>query len=115
MVELRADKAPKSVDNFVQYVNAGFYDGTIFHRVISGFMIQGGGYDVKGTERPTSPPIENESKNGVSNVRGTIAMARTGDAGDKKAEGSGIEDGAGDVEAMLGAARLREGHRAHQC
>jgi peptidyl-prolyl cis-trans isomerase A (cyclophilin A) len=79
VVELDAAKAPKSVDNFVQYVKAGHYDGTVFHRVISSFMIQGGGMTSDLKEKPTRPPIPLESKNGLNNVRGTIAMARTGD------------------------------------
>ncbi len=79
VIELFPGQAPKTVANFLHYVRNHHYDGTIFHRVISGFMIQGGGYDVKGTEHPTEPPIQNESKNGLSNTRGTIAMARTGD------------------------------------
>ncbi len=79
VVELRADKAPKSVDNFVQYVNAGFYNGTIFHRVISGFMIQGGGFTPDMAQKTTRAPIASESNNGLHNVRGSIAMARTAD------------------------------------
>lgn len=79
VIELDPDKAPKTVDNFLKYVKEGHYDGTVFHRVIAGFMIQGGGYDASGAERPTRPPIENESNNGLKNERGTIAMARTGD------------------------------------
>ena len=78
-LELDADKAPDTVANFVQYVKAGHYDGSVFHRVIKGFMIQGGGYDERYTQRPTRAPIENEAKNGLKNARGTIAMARTGD------------------------------------
>lgn len=78
-IELNAEKAPKSVANFVQYVKAGHYNGVIFHRVIDGFMIQTGGYDAKLAQRPTKPPIPLESHNGLSNIRGTLAMARTGD------------------------------------
>jgi peptidyl-prolyl cis-trans isomerase B (cyclophilin B) len=76
---LVAEKAPKSVANFLTYVNAGFYDGTIFHRVISGFMAQGGGYSADYKERPTRAPIPNEANNGLKNKRGTVAMARTPD------------------------------------
>jgi peptidyl-prolyl cis-trans isomerase A (cyclophilin A) len=76
-VELDAAKAPKTVDNFLAYVKAGHYDGTIFHRVIDGFMIQGGGFDPKMQERPTRAPIPLEARNGLRNERGTIAMART--------------------------------------
>ena len=79
-IGLHKDKAPLSVDNFIKYVRAGHYDGTIFHRVIPKFMIQGGGYEPEmGEERPTRPPIKNEAKNGLSNRRGTVAMARTSD------------------------------------
>jgi cyclophilin family peptidyl-prolyl cis-trans isomerase len=77
VVQLDADKAPKTVDNFVQYVKAGHYGGTIFHRVISGFMIQGGGFTPDMNEKPTRAPIPLESRNGLKNVRGTVAMART--------------------------------------
>src|SRR6195256_6663184 len=78
VIELDAAKAPKTVDNFVQYVKAGQYNGTIFHRVIPNFMIQGGGMTPDMREKPTRAPIPLESKNGLSNVRGSIAMARTG-------------------------------------
>ncbi len=76
-IELNRAKAPISVDNFLKYVDANFYDGLIFHRVMDGFMIQGGGMDDKMTEKKTFPPIKNEASNGLSNARGTIAMART--------------------------------------
>ena len=78
-LELFKNKAPKSVDNFLAYVKSGFYKGTIFHRVIRGFMIPGGGFTAEMTKKPTQPPIPNEAANGVSNTRGTIAMARTTD------------------------------------
>ncbi len=77
VVELDAAKAPKSVENFVQYVKSGHYDGTIFHRVIGTFMIQGGGFTPDSAQKPTRPPIPLEAGNGLSNVRGTLAMART--------------------------------------
>jgi peptidyl-prolyl cis-trans isomerase A (cyclophilin A) len=77
VVELDAAKAPKTVDNFVQYVKAGHYDGTVFHRVIPNFMIQGGGFTPDMTQKATRAPIPLESRNGLSNVRGTLAMART--------------------------------------
>ena len=79
VVELDADKAPKTVENFVAYVKAGQYNGTIFHRVIPTFMIQGGGMTADMKEKPTRAPIPLESRNGLSNVRGSIAMARTSD------------------------------------
>jgi cyclophilin family peptidyl-prolyl cis-trans isomerase len=78
-LQLDAEKAPKSVANFVEYAKAGHYDGVVFHRVIKGFMIQGGGYDESFSQRPTRAPIQNEAANGLKNVRGSIAMARTGD------------------------------------
>lgn len=78
-LELNADKAPATVENFVQYVKDGHYDGLVFHRVISGFMIQGGGYDAQTQERKTRSPVRNEAKNGLKNVRGSVAMARTSD------------------------------------
>ncbi|MEN9453217.1 MAG: hypothetical protein RLZZ369_2276 [Pseudomonadota bacterium] len=77
IVQLETAKAPKSVDNFLQYAKAGHYNGTIFHRVIDGFMIQGGGFTPDMQQKPTRPPIPLESRNGLSNVRGTLAMART--------------------------------------
>lgn len=76
-IELYKDKAPVTVANFLQYVNSYFYDGTIFHRVINNFMIQGGGFTKGMKEKETKPPIKNEAGNGLSNLRGTIAMART--------------------------------------
>jgi len=76
-VQLDAAKAPKTVDNFLQYVKSGQYSGTIFHRVIDGFMVQGGGMTPDMREKPTRAPIPLESRNGLTNVRGTIAMART--------------------------------------
>jgi peptidyl-prolyl cis-trans isomerase B (cyclophilin B) len=78
-VELFADKAPATVDNFLQYAKDGFFDGTIFHRVIDDFMIQGGGFDKDMKQKPTRPPIANEAKNGLKNEAGTLAMARTRD------------------------------------
>ena len=78
-LELFADKAPKTVENFLSYVKDGFYDGTIFHRVIDGFMIQGGGMTPDMEQKTTKDPIENEANNGVANAAGTIAMARTND------------------------------------
>lgn len=78
-VEVDEAAAPKTVANFLSYVNAAFYDGTIFHRVIEGFMIQGGGFETNMRQKPANPPVENEAKNGLKNVRYSIAMARTGD------------------------------------
>lgn len=79
VAELNNEKAPKSVANFLQYTRDGFYNGTIFHRVIPGFMIQGGGFDEKMTQKPTRATVENEAKNGLKNARGTLAMARKPD------------------------------------
>ncbi|MBL9132994.1 MAG: peptidyl-prolyl cis-trans isomerase [Verrucomicrobiaceae bacterium] len=76
-LELDAAKAPKTVENFVSYVKKGHYDGLIFHRVIPDFMIQGGGFSADMVQKETAPPIENEAKNGLKNVKGSIAMART--------------------------------------
>jgi len=78
-IELYADKSPVTVENFLRYADDGHYDGTVFHRVISNFMIQGGGFDVELTEKETRGPIVNESKNKLHNTRGTLAMARTSD------------------------------------
>jgi len=79
VVEVYPDKAPKTVDNFLQYVKAKHYDGTIFHRVINNFMVQGGGYTKTYSEKPTRPPVVLEASNGLANTLGTIAMARTND------------------------------------
>ncbi|WP_137820663.1 MULTISPECIES: peptidylprolyl isomerase [unclassified Pseudomonas] len=76
-IELEADKAPISVQNFLAYVDSGFYANTLFHRVIPGFMVQGGGFDADMQQRNTQAPIKNEANNGLHNVRGTLAMART--------------------------------------
>ncbi|MCL1940021.1 MAG: peptidylprolyl isomerase [Desulfovibrionaceae bacterium] len=79
LVELFPDKAPATVANFLQYVDDGFYSGTIFHRVIKDFMIQGGGLTMRMEEKPTRPPVQNEAANGLKNVRGALAMARASD------------------------------------
>jgi peptidyl-prolyl cis-trans isomerase B (cyclophilin B) len=78
-IELDAEKAPKTVENFLNYVKSGHYDGTVFHRVIDGFMIQGGGFAPGMQQKPTNAPIENEAKNGLKNEPYTLAMARTSD------------------------------------
>ena len=78
-IELDEDKAPISAENFLAYVDEGFFDGTIFHRVIPNFMLQGGGFAEDMTKKPTRPPIKNEAENGLKNVRGTLSMARTQD------------------------------------
>ena len=79
VLELYPDKAPVTVQNFLTYVDAKLYDGTIFHRVIPNFMIQGGGFTADMNQKPTNDPIQNEADNGLENQRGTIVMARTGD------------------------------------
>ena len=76
-LELNAEKAPKTVENFLNYAREGYYDGTIFHRVIDNFMIQGGGFDTDMQQKPTQEPVENEADNGLKNDFGTVAMART--------------------------------------
>ncbi len=76
-IELYSEKAPETVENFLQYVKEGFYDGTIFHRVIDGFMVQGGGFDAKMKQQQTREPIKNEAGNGLKNDKYTLAMART--------------------------------------
>jgi peptidyl-prolyl cis-trans isomerase B (cyclophilin B) len=78
-IELDAEKAPKTVANFISYVESGHYAGTIFHRVIDGFMIQGGGFEAGMKQKPTNPPVENEAKNGLKNTLYSVAMARTSD------------------------------------
>ena len=79
VITLDPGKAPVSVENFLKYVDAKHYDGTVFHRVIPTFMIQGGGFDERQEKKATKPPIQNEADNGLKNTRGTVAMARTGD------------------------------------
>ncbi len=79
IIELDAEKAPKTVENFLAYVNDGFFDGTVFHRVINNFMIQGGGFEPGMKQKPTRDPVENEANNGLKNDRYTLAMARTSD------------------------------------
>ncbi len=79
VIELDRAKAPNTTDNFLGYVNDGFYQGVQFHRVIKGFMIQGGGFTADFQKKPTRPPVQNEADNGLKNLRGTVAMARTSD------------------------------------
>jgi peptidyl-prolyl cis-trans isomerase A (cyclophilin A) len=79
VIALNREKAPLSVENFLQYVRAGHYDGTVFHRVLPDFMIQGGGYTTELVEKPTRPPVPNEARNGLRNSRGAVAMARLND------------------------------------
>jgi len=76
---LDSEHAPKTVENFLRYVDSGHYDGTVFHRVIPGFMAQGGGFDARYEKKPVAAPVENEADRGIKNVRGTVAMARTGE------------------------------------
>lgn len=105
VIELDAAKAPKSVANFVEYVKAGHYDGTIIHRVIPDFMIQGGGFTLEMQQKPTRAPIPLEARNGLSNVRGSLAMARTSDPNSATAQFFiNIKD-----NAFLDAANARDG------
>ena len=106
VLQLDAAKAPKSVANFVEYAKAGHYDGTVFHRVIPDFMVQGGGFDAEMKEKPTRAPIPLESKNGLPNLRGSVAMARTGMPHSATAQFFiNIKD-----NAFLDAANVRDGH-----
>lgn len=106
VVELDAAKAPKTVENFLQYVKAGHYTNTIFHRVIEDFMVQGGGMTPDMKEKPTRAPIPLESRNGLNNARGTIAMARTGDPNSATAQFFiNVKD-----NAFLDAANSRDGN-----
>ncbi len=79
LIELNAEKAPNTVANFLNYVNSGFYDGTVFHRVINNFMVQGGGFEAGMKQKPTEAPVKNEADNGLKNNKYTLAMARTSD------------------------------------
>ena len=106
VLQLDAAKAPKTVENFVQYVKAGHYDGTVFHRVIENFMIQGGGMTADLNEKPTRAPITLESRNGLSNVRGSVAMARTSEPNSATAQFFiNVKD-----NAFLDAANSRDGN-----
>ena len=106
VLELDAAKAPKTVANFLQYVKAGHYDGTVFHRVIENFMIQGGGMTAEMNEKPTRAPVPLESRNGLSNVRGSVAMARTSDPNSATAQFFiNVKD-----NAFLDAANSRDGN-----
>jgi peptidyl-prolyl cis-trans isomerase A (cyclophilin A) len=106
VLELDAAKAPKTVDNFVKYVQAGHYNGTVFHRVIPNFMIQGGGMTPDMKEKPTRPPIPLEARNGLVNARGTVAMARTMDPNSATAQFFiNVKD-----NAFLNAEQARDGN-----
>jgi peptidyl-prolyl cis-trans isomerase A (cyclophilin A) len=106
VIELDAAKAPKSVDNFLKYVQAGHYNGTVFHRVIPNFMIQGGGMTPDMKEKPTRPPIPLEARNGLVNARGTVAMARTMDPNSATAQFFiNVKD-----NAFLNAEQARDGN-----
>ena len=106
VIELDAAKAPRSVENFLQYVKAGHYKGTVFHRVIPTFMIQGGGFTTDMNQKPTRAPIPLESRNGLSNERGTVAMARTSDPNSATAQFFiNVQD-----NAFLNAANARDGN-----
>ncbi|MBN8503101.1 MAG: peptidyl-prolyl cis-trans isomerase [Burkholderiales bacterium] len=105
-IQLQAEKAPKSVANFLAYVKAGHYDGTIFHRVIADFMIQGGGFTQHMVQKPVKAPIPLEASNGLSNTRGTVAMARTPDPNSATAQFFvNVVD-----NVFLDAANARDGH-----
>ena len=110
LIELYADKAPATVENFLKYVNEGFYANTIFHRVIKGFMIQGGGMNMKMEEKATHAPIKNEADNGLANERGTIAMARTRDPHSATAQFfiNTVDNG-----FLNFSSPVRQGHRRH--
>jgi peptidyl-prolyl cis-trans isomerase A (cyclophilin A) len=106
VLELDAQKAPGTVANFEQYVRAGHYNGTIFHRVIENFMVQGGGFDAKMVQKPTRAPIRLEARNGLNNVRGSVAMARTADPNSASAQFFiNVVD-----NAFLDAANARDGN-----
>lgn len=106
VIELDAAKAPRTSENFIAYVKSGHYDGTIFHRVIDNFMIQGGGLTPDMKEKPTRAAIPLESRNGLSNVRGSVAMARTSDPNSARAQFYiSVKD-----NAFLDAANARDGH-----
>ena len=117
-VELYADKAPVTVKNFLAYVDDKFYDGTIFHRVIPNFMIQGGGFDTDMKQKPTKAPIKNEADNGLKNDRGTLAMARTSDPDSATAQFFiNVKDNDfldhRDQAGRLRLRRVRQGRRGH--
>jgi peptidyl-prolyl cis-trans isomerase A (cyclophilin A) len=106
VLQLDAAKAPKTVDNFMQYVKSGHYDGTVFHRVIDNFMIQGGGFNADGNEKATKAPIALEARNGLNNDRGTVAMARTNDPNSATAQFFiNVKD-----NGFLNAAQSRDGN-----
>lgn len=106
VLELEREKAPVTVDNFLAYVKARHYDGTVFHRVIPTFMIQGGGMDARMNEKPTRAPIKLEARNGLANVRGSVAMARTSDPHSATAQFFiNVVD-----NPFLDAANARDGH-----
>ena len=118
VLELYPEKAPKSVENFLRYVKDGQYNGTIFHRVINGFMIQGGGFDASMQQKPTREPIPNEAKNGLKNEAYTVAMARTSDPHSATAQffiNVANNPGAGLPEpGRLGLRGVRQGRQGHR-
>ena len=119
VIELDADKAPVTVANFLGYVKSGFYDGTIFHRVIPGFMIQGGGFEPGMNQKETQAPIKNEADNGLKNLTGTLAMARTNDPQSRhravlhQHQGQRLPQPQRTDRAGLGLLRVRQGRRGH--
>ena len=120
-IELNGDKAPNTVANFLTYAKEGFYDGTIFHRVISNFMIQGGGFTDDMSQKTTHDPIQNEANNGLGNENGTIAMARTGDPHSATAQFFiNVKDNdslnfSSESSSRLGLYRIWQSYRRHGC
>ena len=118
-IELDHERAPKTADNFETYVRNGFYDGTLFHRVINGFMIQGGGFEPGMRQKTAEDPIENEARNGLRNAKYTVAMARTGDPHSAivavlhQRRRQRIPQSHGADAAGLGLLRVRQGDRGH--
>ena len=120
-IEFYPQEAPESVDNFIRYVEDGHFDGTIFHRVVRGFVIQGGGFTAEMEEKDTREPIPNEAQNGLRNMRGTLSMARTGDPHSATSQffvntkDNAVLDHTGTTMRRLGLRRLRQSHLGDGC